>query len=64
MDQVARLKKLLQSFFNVHGITVDTGSLQMWLDGFAGLPIEAVELAIRRFNRESSERPTPERVRR
>lgn len=64
MDQVARLKKLLQSFFGVHGITVDAGSLQMWLDGFFGLSIEAVELAIRRFNRESSERPTPERVRR
>lgn len=58
------LKKLLEAFFIARNVTVDAAGLRMWIDAFADLPPEAIELAIRRYNRECSDHPTPAAVRR
>lgn len=58
------LKRLLQAFFSARSVTVDADGLRMWLDAFADLTPEAVELALRRYNRECSDHPTPASVRR
>lgn len=62
-DNLDKLKRLLKAFFTTHSITVDADGLRMWLDAFNGMPIDAIELAIRRFNAESEVRPTPAGVR-
>jgi hypothetical protein len=59
-----RIRKLLAAFLKVRNIAVDADSLRMWIDAFSDLPAEAIELAIRRFNRESTDYPTPASVRR
>lgn len=58
------LKKLLASFFSARSITLDGDGLRMWLDAFSDLTPEAIELALRRFNRECTDHPTPAAVRR
>lgn len=58
------MKKLLAAFLKVRNISVDADSLRMWIDALSDLPPEAFELALRRFNRESTDYPTPAAVRR
>jgi hypothetical protein len=63
-DNLDKLKRVLKAFFELHSITVTGDSLRLWLDSFQGMPLEAIESAIRRFNTESDQRPTPAAVRR
>lgn len=58
------LKRLLMAFFSARSVTVDADGLRMWIDAFSDLTPEAVELALRRYNRECSDHPTPASVRR
>ena len=63
-DATSKLKRLLQGFFSARNVTVDADGLRMWIDAFSDLPAEAIELALRRYNRECSDHPTPAAVRR
>lgn len=58
------LIRLLEAFFSARSVTVDMAGMDMWMDAFADLTPEAVELALRRYNRECSDHPTPASVRR
>ncbi|MCA9047421.1 MAG: hypothetical protein KDA89_01755 [Planctomycetaceae bacterium] len=45
-------------------MAVDADSLRMWIDALSDLSAEAIETAIRGFNRECTDYPTPAAVRR
>lgn len=56
--------RLLKAFFEVRRIQVTPDALRMWLDALSDLSGDELTEAIRRFNRESTEYPTPAAVRR
>ena len=58
------MKRVLQGFFEVHGIEVSPDGLKMWLAGLRGLSPEQLITAVDRYNRECSQRPTPAGLRR
>lgn len=64
MAENNKLTALLKGFLNARNVTVDAAGLRMWIDAFSDLPTEAIELALRRFNRECTDHPNPAAVRR
>lgn len=54
----------MRAFFEVRHIKVTPDALRMWLDALSDLSPEELVDAFRRFNRESTEFPTPAAVRR
>ena len=63
-NEATKLKRLLAGFLSARNVTLDADGLRMWIDAFDGMPPEAVEIALRRFNRECEDHPTPAGVRR
>lgn len=57
-------RRLLKAFFEARGIKVTADSLRMWLDALCDLTEAELEFALRRFNRDSTDFPTPAAVRR
>ena len=57
-------RRLLKAFFEARGIKVTADSLRMWLDALCDLTEAEIEFALRRFNRDSTDFPTPAAVRR
>jgi hypothetical protein len=62
-NSAGRIQALLLAFFDVRNITVSPDSLRMWIDAFSDMTPQGIEMAIRRFNRESTDYPTPAAVR-
>ena len=60
---VDRVKRILKAFFDARSMKPPPDAVRMWLDAFSDLPVEAIEAAIRRFNRECSDFPTAAAVR-
>lgn len=54
----------MRAFFEVRHIKVTPDALRMWVDALSDLSAEELVEAFRRFNRESTEFPTPAAVRR
>lgn len=65
----AEIKRILAAFFDTHGIGrgLDRervkGVMSMWIDAIGDLEIPVVVTAIRRFNAECRDYPTPARLR-
>lgn len=57
------VRRLLEAFFTVRNVTVTGDSLRMWIDALGGLSEQQIEQAIRRYNRECSDYPTPAKLR-
>lgn len=64
MSEPNKLAKLLKAFLSARNVTIDADGLRMWIDAFSDLTPEAIELALRRYNRECTDHPTPAAVRR
>ncbi len=64
VSETNKLQRLLKAFFSARNVTVDADGLRMWLDAFSDLTPEAIEIALRRYNRECGDHPTPAAVRR
>jgi hypothetical protein len=62
-DAIARVKQILKSFFDSRNMEVNADSVRMWLDAFADMPVDQIELAFRRFNREHEGHVSPAAVR-
>lgn len=56
--------RVLKAFFEVRNVKVTADALRMWVDALSDLTHEQLVDAVRRFNRESTEYPTPAAVRR
>lgn len=56
--------RLLKAFFEVRNLKLTPDALRMWLDALSDLAPEQLVDALRRFNRESTDYPTPAAVRR
>lgn len=56
--------RLMRAFFEVRHIKVTPDALRMWVDAFSDLTADELVEAFRRFNRESTDFPTPAAVRR
>lgn len=56
--------RMLKAFFEVRRIQLTPDALRMWIDALSDLSRDEISECIRRFNRESTEYPTPAAVRR
>jgi len=59
----SRFRRILEAFLISRSQKVTADSLRLWVDALIDLPFSNIELAIRRFNRESTEFPTPAALR-
>lgn len=59
----SRFRRILEAFLISRSQKVTADSLRLWVDALIDLPFSNIELAIRRFNRESTEFPTPAAIR-
>lgn len=57
-------RRLLKAFFEARGIKVTADAIRMWIDALKDLTEAELEFALRRFNRDCTDFPTPAAVRR
>ena len=62
-QEAQRVRLILEPFLKMYRIPQEDGTIAMWMDALNDLTYEQIELAIRRYNKDSTDFPRPAALR-